>query len=326
MIAKLAMALALSVAIYPAIALALILSDRPQGRVTAAGGLDFSAQLAREVPALRVQEVPLRDGSTTLVRHLEGPEGGPLVVLVHGSGWDGGQFDALAPALQPVADVLVPDLRGHGAAPERRGDVAYVGQMEDDLAELISAHLRHEDQEVVLLGHSSGGGLVIRFANGAHDAMLDRAVLLAPFVQYDAPMMRENSGGWARPLTRRIVGLSMLNMVGVRALDHLVAMEFAMPPDVLDGPEGARATTAYTWRLNQGYAPRRDWRADVAALPEFLLIAGAEDEAFVADGYAPAFSQVTDRGRYEVLPGVGHLAVVDDPRVLSMVTDFLSDG
>ncbi|WP_375172683.1 alpha/beta hydrolase [Pseudooceanicola sp.] len=325
MTGRIAITLGLSLAIPFGMALGLILSQRPGQLPPAEGGLDFSGQLAREVAPLPVREAVLRDVSTTLIRTLEGPEDGPLIVLVHGSGWDGGQFDALARGLAEVGDVLVPDLRGHGAEPERRGDVDYVGQMEDDLAELIASHVK-QDQRVVMLGHSSGGGLVIRFANGPHGELLDRAVLLAPFVQHDAPMMRENSGGWARPLTRRIVGLSMLNMVGITALDHLVAIEFAMPEAVLQGPERHRATTAYSWRLNKGFAPRRDWQADVAALPEFLLLAGAEDEAFVAEGYAPEFRKLTDRGRYEVLPGVGHLGIVDDPRVLARIGAFLQDG
>ncbi|WP_407496038.1 alpha/beta hydrolase [Pseudooceanicola sp. MF1-13] len=315
---------AISVCITFGIALVLIVSDRPGKALDRTKGLDFSTTMDREVAPLPTQEAALRDGTTTLVRHLEGPDGGPLVVLVHGSGWDGGQFDLLARGLSWQADVLVPDLRGHGASPARRGDVDYVGQMEDDLADLIAAYKRFQDQEVVLLGHSSGGGLVIRFAGGDHGALMDRAVLMAPFVQYDAPMTRENSGGWAQVLTRRVVGLSMLNMARITALDHLTMIEFAMPQAVLDGPEGHRATTAYSWRLNKGFAPRRDWQADVAALPEFLLIAGAEDEAFVAEGYEPAFAGLTGQGRYVVAPEVGHLDVVDDPRSLTAIMEFLS--
>lgn len=314
----------ISVLISAALAIGLILSARPGGLndTDVSGGLDFE-RLAGGVAPLPTEPATLRDGSTTLVRHVAGPQNGPLVVLVHGSGWDGGQFNGLAQELSAVADVIAPDLRGHGAAPVRRGDVDYIGQMEDDLADLIETYRRDENQQVVMLGHSSGGGLVIRFANGLHGGMLSGAVLLAPFVQHDAPTMRENSGGWARVLTRRIVGLSMLNMVGIRALDHLVVVEFTMPKSVLDGAQGHRATTAYSWRLNQGYAPRRAWRDDIAALPAFLLLAGDQDEAFVAQQYEPVFSQVTDRGRYGLLAGVGHLDVVTDAAAVAQVRDFV---
>ena len=77
------------------------------------------------------------------------------MVLIHGSGWYGAQFDGLAPKLADVADVLVPDLRGHGKNPDRRGDVDYIGQFEDDIADLIAAK-RKNGQKVIMLGHVKG--------------------------------------------------------------------------------------------------------------------------------------------------------------------------
>ncbi|MWD29276.1 alpha/beta fold hydrolase [Aquicoccus sp. SCR17] len=320
-----------SVLVYLGIALGLILSQRATGAEMAGqgsgGGLDFSAIRGGESPERALErESYAGAGGTQLPVTVAGrdPSGAkPVLVMVHGSGWDGTQFDRLAARLADVAEVRVPTLRGHGKNPERRGDVDYIGQMEDDLAALLRDV--EDGRPVVMLGHSSGGGLVVRFAGGAHGAMIDRAVLLAPFLQYDAPTTRENSGGWARPLTRRIIGLSMLNTIGIHALDHLTAMRFAMPREVLDGPEGDRATTAYSWRLNQGYAPRRDWRGDVAALPPFLLVAGTGDEAFRPDAYEPAMSEVTDTGRYLLVEGVGHLGIVNAPETEQAIREVLND-
>lgn len=94
-------------------------------------------------------------------------------------------------AEEGLADVLVPDLRGHGLNPERRGDIGYIGQFEDDLAALIEAK-RKPRQKVVIIGHSSGGGLVVRMAGGKHGTHLDHAVLLAPFLKYNDQTAREN--------------------------------------------------------------------------------------------------------------------------------------
>ncbi|WP_420567536.1 alpha/beta hydrolase [Thalassovita sp.] len=324
MIGKVAFSLAMFAVVPGAIALGLIASQVP-GTVDGSGGLDFNKQLERGLAEpLPMVPVQMRDGFPLQVRHLEGPKGAPLLVMVHGSGWQGAQFDSLARELSAQAEVLVPDLRGHGAQPGRRGDVDYIGQFEDDLADLIDAY-RKPDQKVILLGHSSGGGLVVRMAGGTHGALMDGAVLLAPFLKYNAPTTRANSGGWATPLTRRIIGLTMLNAVKIRALNHLTVIQFAMPQAVLDGPLGHTATTAYSYRLNTSYAPRNDYEADIAALPPFLLVVGDQDEAFVADGFQPLMSAQTDQGRYALIPDAAHLDVVDDPQTLSAIKGFLRE-
>ncbi|OWU83912.1 hypothetical protein ATO6_15975 [Oceanicola sp. 22II-s10i] len=322
MIVKLLISLALLVIVPGIIALGLILSQSPDDRA-ATGGLDFSRITGGGAAPLATMPVTMRDGTALSVRHLPGPAGAPLLVLVHGSGWHGGQFDALARALEGQAQIVVPDLRGHGADPVRRGDVDYIGQFEDDLADLIAA-VHRDGRQVVLAGHSSGGGLVVRFAGGAYGGMIDGAVLMAPFLKYNAPVTRPNSGGWARPLTRRIIGLTMLNAVGIRVLNHLTAIQFNMPQAVLDGPQGHLATTAYSYRLNTSYAPRGDYLKDVAALPPFLLIAGTGDEAFVAEGYEPLMSGVTDKGRYELIEAAGHLDVVPRPETAELIGGFLN--
>lgn len=306
------------------IAMGLIASQKPQATLKDERGLDFSGQLAKNSVDWPLSPVPMRDGWAMPTRRIDGPAQSPLVILVHGSGWHGGQFSGLARTLSGKATVLVPDLRGHGATPERRGDVDYIGQMEDDLADLISAS-RQPGQNVVLLGHSSGGGLVIRFAGGAHRNLIDGAVLLAPFVHHSAPTTRKNSGGWAHPLLRRIIGLSMLNTFRIHALDHLTAIQFAMPQAVLDGPLGHTATKQYSWRLNVGYAPGSNYKAAIAKLPPFLLVAGEEDEAFIAEGYEPLFSTQNSEGRYQIVPGVGHLDIVDAEPTAEAIVSFIDD-
>ncbi|WP_370401680.1 alpha/beta hydrolase [Sulfitobacter sp. JB4-11] len=315
----------ISLAITAVLALGLIASQRP-GPLSAGKGLDFTATLEGDrVTPMPLTQVSMRDGFPLQMRDYPGPGGdAPLLILVHGSGWHGMQFDGLARRLSARAHVVVPDLRGHGPEPGRRGDIDYLGQYEDDLADLIKATATN-GQKVVLGGHSSGGGLVVRMAGGPQGALLDGAVLMAPFLKYNAPVTRPNSGGWAQPLTRRIIGLSILNTFRIAALNHLAVIQFRMPQEVLDGPLGDTATTAYSYRLNTSFAPRGKYLDDVATLPPFVLIAGSTDEAFDAAGYENLLTQATDKGRYVIVPDVGHLDIVDAPDTAQTVEAFLND-
>ncbi len=312
---------AISLCITTILAAGLIMSQRPNP-IEGSKGLNFDEALGQDLSTLPDTDmVEMRDGNMLPVRRYG--DSGPLVIMVHGSGWHGMQFNGLATALASEAQVLVPDLRGHGEAPRRRGDVDYIGQFEDDLADLIAAE-KSPDQNVVLLGHSSGGGLVVRFAGGEHGSLMDRAVLLAPFLSHRAPSTRDNAGGWSHVLMRRMVGLSILNTFGITAFNGMSVIQFNMPAVVLNGRLGHTATTSYSFRLNTGFAPRGDYHTDMAALPPFTLIAGASDEAMLASAYEGVMTQATGKGRYLVLPDVGHLSVVNAPETLAAIQEDLS--
>jgi len=311
----------IAVVITVAVAVLLVFTQWPK-QMSGAGGLDFTQTMEGSTDAAPLQSVPMRDGYPLQVRTYGGADDVPLLVLVHGSGWHGQQFDALGTALQGSADVIVPDLRGHGTAPGRRGDVDYIGQLEDDMADLITA-VAKPGQKVIMAGHSSGGGLVVRFAGGAHGGMLDGAVLLAPFLKHDAPTMRENAGGWNHVLIRRMIGLGILNTFRITALNYMPVVQFNMPQAVLEGPLGDTATTAYSYRLNTSFAPRSAYLDDVAALPKFVLLAGGADEAFISSQFAPTMGAVTDKGRYDMILGATHLGLVDDPRTKAIIAEFL---
>jgi alpha-beta hydrolase superfamily lysophospholipase len=339
MLSKIAISLAIAVAIYFGVALGLIASDRPDASPAKAGaGFDFGGARAADYKDLPARKTfTARDGTQLGYRIYKSARpdesasrAGPkrLIILVHGSAWHGMQFHPMAKhlAAQSLGTVVAPDMRGHGPSPKRRGDVDYFGQLEDDMADLI-AHLTkgRGKPQIVLGGHSSGGGFVVRFAGGPHGHMAGAFILLAPFLKHDAPTMRKNASGWARPATRRIIGLAMLNMVGIRALNHLPAIGFAMPEPILKGPYGHTATTLYSFRMMAAFAPRPDYEADLRAIRKpLLVVAGSKDEAFRAERFEPVISQHTKTGTYRILPGVNHLGVVSGPEVLPVLTQWLA--
>jgi len=154
-----------SISIYLILALVLIGTQWISTAVFK-GSLDFDAARATVASDPGLIHYRARDGAQLgLRRFAPQKDQNPLVILLHGSGWHGGAYVALGEALneQLGYEVLIPDLRGHGPDPIRRGDLDYIGQFEDDLADLIETY-RGKERPAYLVGHSSGGGLAIRFA------------------------------------------------------------------------------------------------------------------------------------------------------------------
>lgn len=84
----------------------------------------------------------------------------------------------------------MPDLRGHGDN-HPHGDISYLGQLDDDMADFIRViKPAHQGAKWVLGGFSSGGGFALRMAAESVGQSYDRYVLLSPFLMFDAPTVR----------------------------------------------------------------------------------------------------------------------------------------
>lgn len=268
-----------------------------------------------------LQTYTARNGSQLSYRHYP-TQSDTILVLLHGSGWHSRYFLPLANELSAkgVAQVYTPDLRGHGPKPERRGDIDYINQLEDDVADLIELiRTKNPGATVILGGHSSGGGLAIRFAGSRYSHLVNAYLLLSPYLTYNAPTMRRNSGGWTEVHMGRIIGLSMLHMLGIHWFDFLPVIGFNMPEQARDGTE----TLAYSHRLNTGYAPR-NYKKDLSAITQpLLLLAGTADDAFVAEAFEPTISPYAT-AKVVLLPDITHMGVVVGSEVQPEIITWLS--
>lgn len=262
-----------------------------------------------------------RDGAALAYRLYEA-DADLLVVLVHGSTTDGRSLHLLASRLAAAgtATVAVPDLRGHGPRPARRGDVDYTGQLEDDLLDLLD-HLRDvvPDRRIVLGGHSLGGGLALRFAGGRHGAGVDGYLLVAPFLHHAAPTVRPRGGGWAVPHVGRIAASTLLNTVGVSAFDAAVAIAFDVPIERRD----ESTTLAYSFRMHASFAPR-DYAADLAAIDgPLLVVVGSDDESFRPEAFEGAVRPHHPAAEVLVVAGATHVGIVTDAGAAELVGGWL---
>jgi non-heme chloroperoxidase len=269
-----------------------------------------------------LKRYPARDGTELAYRFYDSA-GERLLIFLHGSSYHGAAYHTLASWISGsgAAKVVLPNLRGHFQSGRRRGDVDYIGQLEDDLVDLIRL-LRHEGRQgpIVLAGHSSGGGLAIRFAGGRHDVAIARYLLLAPIILGSPSIRGGTAGGWSNVHWRRLVGLIALNILGVHGFNALPLVEFSKPEHFWDGTE----TLAYSYRLNVSYHPRHPYPRDMRALEDkALILIGENDEAIDASVLAAAFASHAPQSRVVALPHVNHFGVFKDQIALATITEWL---
>jgi alpha-beta hydrolase superfamily lysophospholipase len=264
-----------------------------------------------------VERFQARDGTFLAYRHYppRAATVGGVVVLVHGSSGSSVSIHGLADALAAHGvETYAPDIRGHGAS-GTRGDIAYLGQLEDDLADLVAIVRKSTPTApLTLLGHSSGGGFALRIAGSPIQNLFVRTVLLSPYLGYDAQSSRADAGGWASPDIPRFIGLSILRRLGIVCCDSLPTIAFAVPPN----SENILVPT-YSDRLMRNFGTTRNYREDLAAAGKpVVLFAGAADELMVADKYGDAVGQ---RATVRLIDGVDHMGIVSDPAALSAIVD-----
>jgi non-heme chloroperoxidase len=246
-----------------------------------------------------------------------------ILIFIHGSSYHGAGYHALASAISQsgAAKVVLPNLRGHFQSGRRRGDVEYLGQLEDDLVDLVG-FLRGErlDGPITLGGHSSGGGLAIRFAGGSHRDVVSSFLLMSPIIPRSPSVRSGTAGGWASLHWRRLYGLLALNAIGIHGFNGLPIVEFNKPAKYWDGTE----TLSYSYRLNISYHPRYNYQNDIGALGDttFVLV-GADDQAIDPEALRTMFAQDAPRAQVAVLPGINHFGIFTDPAALGMIADWL---
>jgi alpha-beta hydrolase superfamily lysophospholipase len=265
-----------------------------------------------------VSRFQARDGTELAYRHYpaQAPATGRIAVVVHGSsGSSRGGIHALSLALAARGvQTYAVDIRGHGGS-GNRGDITYIGQLEDDLADLVG-EIRKTDPtaSLTLIGHSSGGGFALRVAGSPIQNLFTRTVLLAPYLGYDAPSSRADAGGWASPDIPRFLALAVLHRIGMPWAESLPTIAFAVPPN-----SSRILTGTYSYRLMRNFAASADFRADLAAATKPIAIfSGSADELMFSDKYREA---VGDRASIHIIDGVNHMGIVGNPAAVSIIAD-----
>jgi len=247
-----------------------------------------------------------------------------IAVLIHGSGGHSVGMNQIAKRL--AADNLVavsPDVRGHGES-GTRGDIAYDGQLDDDLEDLLTElRGKYPRAHFALLGFSSGGGFALRVAAGKLVGAFERLVLLSPYLGYDAPSTKSagTSALWANPDIPRILTLMALHRIGLTCCEALPVIAFAVAPN-----SEKYVTMQYSYRLLANFGPPRDLSAAFQKLKaSTTIIAGSADELMQSEKYADLVRGVEPAVDVKIVPGLGHMDMLHVPAAIDAISAALQE-
>jgi pimeloyl-ACP methyl ester carboxylesterase len=280
-------------------------------QIDVAGAPDLSRFQARDGTWLAYRLYPAASGARDRI-----------AIVTHGSSGSSLEMHAVAMALAGAGVTAVAlDIRGHGAS-GTRGDVAYAGQLDDDLADLV-AELRksYPAARMSLIGHSAGGGFALRIAGSPLGEKFDRFVLLAPYLGYSAPTNRpaEGPGLWASPDMPRIVASVILERLGIDWPQSLPAIAFANAPEAK-----MNVTSQYSFRLLRNYTAPPDWKGAFArAKGRVAVVAGADDELMDAEAYRRALPPLGVP--VTIVPGVDHIGIVYRPEAIKAILAAMAE-
>ena len=261
-----------------------------------------------------------RDGTKLAYRSYAPAASAPgegCVVLIHGSSATSSSMYPMAKELSAAGfTTYALDIRGHGGS-GRKGQIAYIGQLEDDLTDFIQAV--SPPLPATLAGFSSGGGFAVRVAGSSRQDLFQSYLLLAPFLSHDAPTLRPDSGGWTSVGLPRIIALAVLNGFGVRTFNSLPVLRFGVS-------ENAKAilTPEYSYSLTMNFSPHRDYLADLRSMHRpFRVLIGAQDEVYYPDRFTDILKQAGKDIPVTVIPGVDHIHLILSPTAFEQSIEAL---
>jgi non-heme chloroperoxidase len=314
---KIATFLTISLFVYLGIAFTLVFWKVPPKKDIK--NYDFSSLEKMEKSKAEEHWLTLRDSGKLFYRFY--PSDAPCTfIFIHGSGSESRYLENFATFMteNKLARVITPDLRGHGRTSGIKGDIDYLGQYEDDLEDIVQfVKAKYPNQKIILGGHSSGGGLALRYAGNQKLSDVDAFLLFSPYLGHEAPTVKPNSGEWVTVAIKRFIGLAMLNNIGISQFDYLPVIFFNRPQKWNDKLQ----TQSYSYRLSKSYEPKNYIDDIKNNLKPTLVVVGDLDESFNPEQFQMVFKD-GKATTVERIANANHIGIVRQQEVKDRVSKW----
>lgn len=276
--------------------------------------LDAAVAAERKQAKLAIGSAALPSGA---MRYFYSADSGApykeAIVMIHGAGSDKNSWVRFAARLDNKFPILIPDLPGHGDTPAgpqmNLGIAAQAGYLRTFFAAL-------DVKRIHLIGNSMGGAIALHLAATSPALVVSLIVIDAAGAESTPSWLRTHYGqGGSNP---------MLDVNDVADYRTMIGIGMSSPPYIPGFLMGSLARR-YKARRDINARIERDITADlnqIALLEKIaadtLIIWGAEDRVLHVDD-AELLRQGIRNSSKVVLPGLGHVPMVEAPKAVALI-------
>jgi pimeloyl-ACP methyl ester carboxylesterase len=279
------------------------------------------------------RSIRLRGADGLTLHALQWSEAGVGMLLLHGFGNEAHVWDDLCPALAPYYRTIALDQRGHGdsdADPESRYDSASMARDVDAVAGALAL------ERLVLIGHSMGGRVAMRFAGGNPGRMaglilVDTGPDLDPRGTTRIRLeVGRRSPTFQSPAEYEALLAQLYPAARAETLARRARHELRRRPDGLYGrkldPGLTRARDSVSEeerRARAGEESKALWEALARVPCPTLVVRGAASDVLDAET-AERMVNTAPKASLVEIPRAGHSVMIDNPEALrDAVTGFV---
>ncbi len=231
-------------------------------------------------------------------------KGVPLILL-HGYSLNRTIWKGVLPFLTDIADVIMPDLRGHGLSPIPEGEYRMEAMAADVIALMDSLGIK----KAVIVGHSMGGYVALSLLKN-YSNRLDSIGLVASKAAADSP----------ERVQERMKSIEEIKESGTASVMKSMLARLTRNEEIL--PELASIMSSATARgligTLYGMAYREnalEWLGSVR-IP-LMVISGAEDLISPRQGMEEII-RICNAAWWVEIPGCGHMPMMENPEATGL--------
>ncbi|MEU6717885.1 alpha/beta hydrolase [Nonomuraea sp. NPDC046802] len=253
-------------------------------------------------PHVKVTETLLLDDGDIHVCQ-DGPRDAPALLLIHGSASSARSWDSLVPMLTTSHRVIRIDLLGHGRS-AKPDDRSYATPDQARRSGVVLDRLGVE--HAIVVGHSSGGVVATALAEQRPD-LVTALVLINTGPSLDAfiaPASAAIDPSQWPPTDEQIRQF---------ASTGISRPGYALPQELLDEMRGMTYhTLTTTMQATSEYLMQQALPDRLTTLGKPLLVIFGEDDRRWRSSSAAGY-RVVPGAKVELLPGLGHSPILEDP-------------